>query len=139
MSLLKRLVIAATCVLTSVSGNAADLHLEVSDIEIMKGEVLVVLFDSEKAYSSSGIPLQSAKLPANSAILATTFTGLKLGDYAIKLFHDENSNGELDTNLIGMPSEGYGFSNNAGRYGPASYEEAKFSITENTSISIKLR
>jgi uncharacterized protein (DUF2141 family) len=34
------------------------------------------------------------------------------GDYGIAAFHDENSNGKMDKNLLGIPKETYGFSNN---------------------------
>ena len=71
--------------------------------------------------------------------MSYTFKNLSEGDYAIKLYHDENDNGLLDTNLVGLPSEGYGFSNNAGRYGPASYEVAKFAVSQDVSININLR
>lgn len=40
------------------------------------------------------------------------FTGLAPGKYAIVCFHDENSNGKFDENMLGMPKEGYCFSNN---------------------------
>ncbi len=52
---------------------------------------------------------------------------LPYGEYAIKVYHDENSNDELDTMLFGIPSEGYGFSNNArGSMGPPEYEQVVF-------------
>lgn len=121
------------------SVEAANINLEISNVEKMTGDVLIVLFDSEKAYSSSGKPIHSAKVPADAKTLTTSFTDLVAGDYAIKLFHDENSNGKLDTNIVGLPQEGYGFSNNGGRFGPASYEEAKFTVSEDTHISIELR
>lgn len=57
---------------------------------------------------------------------------------AVKLFHDENSNGDLDTNFPGIPNEPYASSNNAlGSFGPPDYEEALFSFNpEQLSIYI---
>ncbi|RLB87863.1 MAG: hypothetical protein DRH26_14725 [Deltaproteobacteria bacterium] len=52
---------------------------------------------------------------------------LPQGEYAIKVFHDENGNDELDTRMFGIPKERYGFSNNAkGSFGPPEYKEAVF-------------
>ncbi len=54
---------------------------------------------------------------------------LPYGEYAIKVYHDENSNDELDTMLFGIPSEDYGFSNNArGSMGPPEYEQVVFKL-----------
>lgn len=118
---------------------AANLHLDVTDIASFNGDILVVLYDSPEDYSQSNAPLASRKIPASAESVSTAFKDLPTGEYAIKLFHDENSNGELDSNMMGLPKEGYGFSNNAGRFGPASFEEAKFSVAEDTQITIKLR
>jgi uncharacterized protein (DUF2141 family) len=53
------------------------------------------------------------------------------GPYALACFHDENANGRLDTNFVGIPSEGTGASNDArGFMGPPSYEDARFIISE---------
>ena len=50
------------------------------------------------------------------------------GDYAVSVFHDENSNGKLDRNFMGMPKEGVGKSNDAaGHFGPPKYDDARFS------------
>ena len=52
---------------------------------------------------------------------------LDYGEYAIRVFHDENKNGELDTDFLGIPDEDYGYSNDAsGFFGPPSWEKAKF-------------
>ena len=56
---------------------------------------------------------------------------LPFGRYAISAYHDENGNGELDTGLFGIPSEDYGFSNNArGGFGPPDFADAAFDFTE---------
>ena len=61
------------------------------------------------------------------------------GKYSIQYFHDENNNNELDANLIGIPKEGYGFSNNAiGNFGtPPPIEEKIMIISDDKSISLK--
>jgi len=66
-----------------------------------------------------------------------TFNYLEPGDYAIKFFHDENGNGQMETNIMGLPTEGYGFSNNATSFlGPPDFEDMLFTVTKNESIAI---
>lgn len=57
------------------------------------------------------------------------------------MFHDENSDGRLNRNLLGVPLEQYGFSNNSrGVFGPASWKDSSFAVTsERTGISIQVR
>ena len=66
-----------------------------------------------------------------------TFFELKEGSYAIRYFHDENSNKELDMNFLGIPKEGIGFSNDAyGKFGPKDFEEWLFDVKDNTEIKL---
>jgi uncharacterized protein (DUF2141 family) len=53
--------------------------------------------------------------------------------------HDANDNGKLDRNFMGIPSEGYGFSNNAGEFGPASFADAAFDVAADTNLTIHVR
>ena len=55
------------------------------------------------------------------------FSGIAPGAYAVSVFHDENSNGKLDTKFMGIPREGVGASNNArGHFGPPKFDAAAF-------------
>lgn len=64
-----------------------------------------------------------------------TFENIPFGEYAIKVHHDEDGNNEMDTNFLGIPSEDYGFSNNAsGTFGPADWEDAKFAFETDNQI-----
>jgi uncharacterized protein (DUF2141 family) len=68
------------------------------------------------------------------------FEDLPPGTYAVVAFHDENDNGKLDTNWIGMPKEGIAASNNArGYFSPPKYKAAKFEVTPpRTEHAIKM-
>lgn len=60
-----------------------------------------------------------------------TFTNIETGAYAVYIFHDEDNNKKLNTNFIGMPKEGIGFSNNAkGYFGLPKYDDSKFDFNE---------
>src|SRR5450755_1266464 len=68
---------------------------------------------------------RSPRSPMGHAVCE--FPRLNAGAYAISVFHDENSNGRLDTNLMGIPREGVGASNNAkGHFGPPKFDAAAF-------------
>ena len=61
---------------------------------------------------------------------------LKPGKYAFKYFHDENNDEKINTNFMGIPKEGYGFSNNAkGTIGPPSFDKMLFEITKSDTMS----
>lgn len=66
--------------------------------------------------------------PIKNAGGECVFAGpLAARDYAVTLFHDENKNGKFDSNMIGYPLEGYGFSNNVvPRFKAPSYNDCKF-------------
>ena len=104
---------------------AGELQLELEGLKSNQGIVMVGLYNTEAAFSAG---LGSYKQPngflkdvgrligltlrVDSGLRTAIFSGLKPGLYAIGLFHDANANGILDSTL-GMPTEGYGFSNNA--------------------------
>ena len=67
---------------------------------------------------------------------AVVLTNLDPGRYAIILFHDENGNGKLDKNALGVPTEPYGFSNNVpGFLGPPAYKKRSWRSTPTTKLS----
>lgn len=64
-----------------------------------------------------------------------TVNGLQPGKYSFKYFHDENSNRQMDTYWVGVPKEGFGFSNNAmGKFGPPAFPETLFELKKDTTI-----
>ena len=67
-----------------------------------------------------------------------TFKNLKPGKYAVRYYHDENLNKVMDTNLLGKPTEGYGFSNNViGKFGPPPFEKWLFDLAGDKKIALK--
>ncbi|HBQ58879.1 MAG TPA: hypothetical protein DD671_04450 [Balneolaceae bacterium] len=119
----------------------SNFKLVIEAIPEVKGEVRVAIFDSREKYDSKEEPIHAVVLSVDEKTLTWSNDSLPYGDYAIAIYHDKNTNGELDTNLLGIPKEAYGFSNNArGRFGPASWEDASFSVEgEETQINISLQ
>lgn len=61
------------------------------------------------------------------------------GNYAVTLYHDENSDKKCNTNFLGVPNEPYGFSNGFRRrlFKP-SFEDCKVEVQKNTTINVVL-
>jgi uncharacterized protein (DUF2141 family) len=118
---------------------ANELKVTFKHIEKHKGNLMVALFNSKESYSGKSAALQTAQIPVNADSVTYTFTELDDGQYAIKLFHDENDNGKMDTNLFGIPSEGYGFSNNVGKFGEPEFRKAAFDLKDKAEIEIIVR
>ncbi|MFZ1123454.1 MAG: DUF2141 domain-containing protein, partial [Candidatus Binataceae bacterium] len=92
------------------------------------GQVICTLFNSPAAVpsDSSNAVAQSA-VPIKYKAAVCEFAGIAPGKYALVLFHDENSNGKFDRNWLGMPKEGYAFSNNVRPvFSPPSFKAAAF-------------
>jgi uncharacterized protein (DUF2141 family) len=118
---------------------AADLRVAVSGGPAAPAVLYVALFDSAEAMAANE-PLASQKLPMHDGVAQLVFAGLAPGRYAVKTFTDENGNGRLDTNLVGLPTERYGFSNDAvGRMGPPDFEAAAVTVDTDRSIGLRQR
>ena len=122
-------------------GKTGTLTVVVTSVKNNDGLVMVAICNSEEAYTSDeeepSCTGRAGEIENEQSTVV--FEDLPLGEYAIKLFHDENENGELDTNFLGIPKEDYAFSNNAkGSFGPPKYEKAKFDVTGDLTIELTL-
>jgi uncharacterized protein (DUF2141 family) len=104
------------------------IHVEISGLRSDKGQVLCALFSSAEAFpkkADKAVVRLTAKIAEQQA--TCDFTGVAPATYAVSVVHDENANGKLDTNFIGMPREGVGASNDAkGHMGPPKFSAASF-------------
>lgn len=118
---------------------AHTLTIQIDHISEQSGKLHVAVYADENSYDQgkNAAAAQIKPVTANSHQLV--FTDLPAGQYAVKLMHDANDNGSLDRNLIGIPTEGYGFSNNAGEFGPASFADAAFDVAADTKLTIHVR
>ena len=123
----------------ALPGVAADLTLEVSNIAEPQGELRWMIFDSAEDYAADRNPVIAGRSRVQGEALSVTLHDMPTGTYAVKLFHDANSNGKLDTNMVGLPKEGYGFSNNAGRFGPPGFDAAAVEVQADTLIDVRVR
>ncbi|WP_276880216.1 DUF2141 domain-containing protein [Bacteroides heparinolyticus] len=117
---------------------AQNLTIEVRDIEKAEGHLYVAIYNSEEAFMKK--PIATFRVDVKDKILSIPCRGLPVGTYAVSLFQDENGNGSLDTGAYGIPTEKYGFSNDAeGVMGPPSYDKCSFIFSADMTLVIHLR
>lgn len=115
------------------------LEVTVKNIASSEGKIMVGLYNKKEAFLEKEFKMISSN-PQLGKDIVIKFTDLPQGEYTVSVMHDLNNNGELDTNLIGMPTEPYGISmTGKNKYGPPSYDNAKFQISgEDKNIVISL-
>ncbi|MCF6775292.1 DUF2141 domain-containing protein [Thiotrichales bacterium 19X7-9] len=132
------------CIILSIlplSLFAANLTVDVTNINSTKGQIIIGLFNNPQSFPHAGEKYTAKKIkPITGDAASTTFKNLPTGEYAVIAFHDSNDDGKLDRKF-GRPIEQYGFSNNAtGFMGPPSFSAAgvKLSKDQTKKITIKL-
>ncbi|MBT2323963.1 DUF2141 domain-containing protein [Variovorax paradoxus] len=132
-------ILCAAALLAPLGALAADLQLNVVDGPAAEATLYVALYDSAEGFAGSkALAAQTVPMRAGAARLA--FAGLAPGRYALRVFADENGNGKLDTNPMGLPVERYGFSNDAkGNRGAPGFDAAAFSVDADLKTVVHLR
>ena len=118
------------------------IQVEVSGISSKKGEILAALFSTEKGFpNDASKAFKTAKALPSNGKATLQFNQVPDGKYAIALFHDTNGDGKLNTNILGIPKEGYGVSNNVRNlFSAPSFEESSFRHGKSkTSLSITIQ
>lgn len=139
----KALLTAALSALLPMSSHAADITLEIEGLDASRtaGSALMV-----GVYTASGQWLDNAitgrRLAVDAAVngkLTVVLKDLPAGPLALSLYHDANANGKLDMNAMGIPTEPYGFSNNAsGSFGPPKFEQAVLTPAAGAPLKVRL-
>lgn len=132
-------ILLLTAAVASTSAQAVELVVRVTDIRTAKGNIGIAVVDSEAGWSNQSKPA-AAQLVAASGEEVTFRFDLPAGAYAVRVMHDENGNGKLDTNILGIPTEGYGFSNNLKVMRVVRFDEARFELgSAGTTVVVNLR
>jgi uncharacterized protein (DUF2141 family) len=115
------------------------LDVVVSNVRKAKGHVLVAVCPAAE-FLSAHCPYVG-KAPAHPDTVMVRVVGIPPGTYAVQVFQDENDNLAIDRNLIGLPKEGIGFSNDAPfRFGPPSFPDAAITLgPRGGQVVIRLR
>ena len=136
------LALATSAAFAPALVSAETLTITIADISESEGLLMIQVANSEKGFEFS----EDSAAPPPVAISQLAEAGemtfevtLPPGIYGARVLHDLNGNGEMDSNFVGMPKEPWAFSNNAtGRLGPAKWQDAKFEISGNTAVEIRL-
>ncbi len=116
---------------------ASTLTVQVSGLETTEGTVHAALYSTKSAYDEEEIDPTLGKVLSDLSGEACTleWADLPYGTYVLAVFHDINNNGKLDTNVFGIPTEPYAFSNNPDvkwrrpRYGEVSFQMESLEVT----------
>jgi len=110
------------------------LDVEITSLRNNTGFIML------QVLNESQVPVEQKKGVIQDFKYIVKIVNLPPGKYAVRYFHDENMNGNLDTNKMDIPTEGYGFSNNAyGLFGPKPFKEWLFDFNENKKLSLKIK
>lgn len=119
------------------------LNIEIDNLRNSEGSVIITVFKDQKGFDDD-IPVMRKAIPKKGNMkngIFKTKISLPQGIYGLALFDDENDDGEMNYNLVGMPKEGYGFSNfyHTGLKKPK-FSDFSFKLSANTGImKIRLR
>ena len=118
---------------------AAELAIEIRGVRSGDGRLFVAVHGSETSatFPAGDGMVAGLNQRASAGTLRFVLRDLPPGRYAVNAFHDENDNGELDTNLVGIPSEGYGFANDPGAaFGPPDFEAAAVTVGDTSEAAV---
>lgn len=140
----RRLALACALLLSAGAVSAADagrIEATVSGVSNAQGLVGCALFSSK-----AGFPLESKKhaqttvrVAAAGGTASCVFETVAQGEYAVAVVHDTNGNGQADTNLLGLPTEGVGVSNNVmPKMSAPTFETARFTVTGGQTVKLAI-
>lgn len=126
----------------ATAGTTADLEITIRNVLPGQGELRIALFDTADGFPHDPAPtMPTLRQRPDATTVQVRFYGLPQGRWAVMVLQDLNGNGRIDANLLGMPREPYGASNNRlPMLAPPRFEEALFTLgPEATRIQVDLR
>jgi uncharacterized protein (DUF2141 family) len=118
----------ALCISSFLPATEEGLTITVAGLRNHRGYVLLSLFKDGAGFPgdpAKAFRKEKSAISGNQVVIH--FPGIPAGNYAIVILHDENDDMKMNTNWLGLPREGYGFSNNVmGSLGPPAYNRASF-------------
>jgi uncharacterized protein (DUF2141 family) len=133
-------IIAAVLACSPVAAAGGNsITIRVSTFRSLKGSLRCRLYSRPDGFPGKP-PFQAEQsVVVTAKTMTCTFASVAPGTYAVALFHDENGDGKLDTNFVGIPREGVGVSNNKLRsFGPPSWDDAKFTLHGDVVLDVTL-
>ncbi|TMO68808.1 DUF2141 domain-containing protein [Pseudoalteromonas aurantia] len=123
----------------ALSAQAAQLNINLNNVKENQGTIKVAIYDSAKGMKQYQA-FEVLEQKADAAQLTFTVMDLAHGDYAVMVYQDLNGDGKLGRNLMGIPNEPYGFSNNPRLMGPPKFAQLAVNVSDthiNTNIELR--
>lgn len=128
--------------LSAAKAQSSTITVNIINLKSNRGSCFICLYDKAKGFPRiANAAFSQSKLITNGSA-QFKIEGVKVGSYAIASYHDENGNGKLDQNFLGIPKEGVGVSNNKlSSFGPPKFQDAKFEVNsgKNLELTIKIK
>lgn len=134
-----RLCVATLLGFATSAAHAATLTVDVQGLKNTQGQLIVCLWTQKDGFPTcqKSSTARRQTLPISGKDLDVTFKDVTPGDYAVTVQHDEDGNGKLKTNFIGMPKEGIGVSNNPS--GIPRFGNAQVPVSSDIRITVQIR
>ena len=122
------------------SSSITQILIEVDGFENLDGNLAIAINNNSEQFSSNTESYKDTIVDVVANNMTITIEGIVPGTYAISVFHDEDKDGELDlSGLLGIPSEGFGFSNNPTiGFSQPEFNDCDFVIEENQNITVPI-
>lgn len=115
------------------------VRLTIKGVASTEGEISAALYTDQKSFLKFDKVFKAVSEKAEKGVTNLVFKDIPDGTYAVAVFHDKNSNGKLDTNILGIPKEPVAFSKAKMKtFGPPSFEECSFSVVKDSELTIRL-
>jgi len=138
---MKKIVIFIAVLLfgASVFAQNSQVDVTVTGIDVEKGGLVKIGVYQEDGFPSVGKEIIGKDVKVEESSITVSFDNIEDGVYAIAVFQDKDSDGKLNSNLFGAPTEIYGFSNNKyGKFGPPDFEIVSFKVANGKAVSLTI-
>lgn len=125
--------------MTNLAWGQHNLVLQIEGIRSNKGKLCYAIYTSEDTFLSMDKVYKAGAKKAAIGNISIDIKDLPHGYYAIAIYHDENENDKLDTNMLGIPKEQIAFSiGKMKMFGPPKFDECAFDFNSNMKIKIRI-
>jgi uncharacterized protein (DUF2141 family) len=134
------LLLALAAAPSAAAADVGQVTFEITNLRRPRGVVQAALFNSPQGFPDGNHAFRYMKLDVEDRAARGTFLGLPPGEYAILVFHDEDEDGELDRNFLGIPREGYGASRNSlPSFSAPKFKGNRFALAAGESKLVQMR
>lgn len=131
----------ASAIFAAGEASAARIVVTISGLKSNEGGIYVGLYATPSKFLNGTQVDAKKKVRASTAPITVVFDDLRPGTYAIGAYHDENNNDHLDTNFLGLPTEGYALSNGVRAVmSKPTFQQAAFAVgNAGAAVSLQIR